>query len=70
MGVGMRIVRPLAAMSAEDKQRVWEADVEASARTSQTGCKKAAARWAWPTRRCRPPSKRGEAEAIDSRQLQ
>jgi formylglycine-generating enzyme required for sulfatase activity len=27
-GVGMRIMRPLKPMSAEDKQRVWEADVD------------------------------------------
>ena len=28
MGVGMRLVRPLEAMSAEDKRRAWEADVD------------------------------------------
>jgi formylglycine-generating enzyme required for sulfatase activity len=28
MGVGMRLVRPLKAMSEEDKKRVWEIDVE------------------------------------------
>jgi formylglycine-generating enzyme required for sulfatase activity len=27
-GVGMRIMRPLGAMSADDKERVWEADVD------------------------------------------
>ncbi len=26
MGVGLRIVRPLAGMSADDKQRAWEID--------------------------------------------
>lgn len=28
-GVGMRIIRPLAAMTVEEKRRVWDADVEA-----------------------------------------
>jgi hypothetical protein len=29
LGVGMRIVRPLKPMTADEKQRVWEANVEA-----------------------------------------
>jgi hypothetical protein len=28
MGVGMRVLRPLEPMSADEKRRVWEADVE------------------------------------------
>ena len=36
MGVGMRVVRPLAPLTADEQKRVWEADVDACASDVKT----------------------------------
>ena len=64
-GVGMRIVRPLAAADGRrEEARRGRPTSTMSARTSAIGCAKAAGRWASPTRRL--PAAVEAAEKLDS----